>query len=66
MAIELGYEFIRQIFIDTTIFDIGWAISVIVTILSLLIITRDTQEWKKLAFPVMVGWHIVGIPPFFL
>lgn len=66
MAIELGYAVIRDIFLDTMIFNTAWLLSALLTFITLLALSRDANRWKELAFPVMVGWHIAGVPPFFL
>lgn len=64
MAIEAGIELIKAIFVNTTILNIGWVMSLFLTLITLLIITRDTQKWQFLALPVTVMWHIAGVPPF--
>lgn len=66
MGIELGLELIKTVIQDTYIFNISWIISAVLTMLTLLIITKDYNKWKTLAFPVMVGWHISGVTPFIL
>lgn len=66
MAIQLGFDLIKNIFLDTVVFNIDWIISVLLTFFTLLMLSRDVNDWKTLVFPVMVGWHVAGIPPFFL
>lgn len=66
MGIQQGYDLIKAVFLDTVILDISWAISLIFTLLTLLLITKEVDKWKSLAFPVMVLIHIAGIPPFIL
>lgn len=66
MAIDLGFTLLKNIFVDTYIFNIDWLLSAVITFLSLLWLSKDPNEWKTLAFPVMVGWHIAGLSPFFL
>lgn len=65
-GITLGYDLFRTFLIDTTTFNITWFVSILATWLSLATITKDKDQWKELAFPVMVGWHIAGLPPFIL
>lgn len=62
----ISYEILKIVLQDTIYFNISWIISAIATLLTLTAITRDTNKWKELALPVMVIWHIAGIPPFFL
>jgi hypothetical protein len=66
MAISSGFELLTSALADTTIFNISWIISLIFVFFTLLIITRDVNKWKSLAFPVTILWHIVGITPSFL
>lgn len=65
-GIDLGFALMRDLMLDTWVFNVGWVFSVLATFFTLLALTRDTEKWKNLAFPVMIGWHIAGIPPFFL
>lgn len=66
MAIQDGYDLLKAILVETTIFDLTWIVSLILTFLTLIIITRNKSEWKKLAFPVLIGWHVCGIKPHIL
>lgn len=64
MAIELGFTLFKTVFENSVYFNIEWLMSLVLTGLTLLILTRDTQKWAQWAFPVMVMWHIAGISPF--
>lgn len=66
MAIDLGYNVISNVFQNTYIFNTSWIISLIVTSITLMILTRDPEKWKEMWFPVTVLWHIAGITPFIL
>lgn len=66
MAIQTGYQLLKDVLLNTIVFDVTWLASIILTGLTLLILTRDWQKWKTLAFPVMMGWHIAGVPPFII
>jgi len=66
MAIGNATTIMTTVFADTIIFNVTWLISLAITFLSLLILTRDANKWKILAFPVMLMWHIAGVPPNFL
>lgn len=63
MTIQLGYDLINELFGKISIFDSSWIISILLTVLTMLLLTRDTREWKQLAFPIMVGWHVAGVTP---
>lgn len=66
MAITQGFELLSSAVTDTFVFNISWLISIVFVFFTLLIITRDTNKWKGLAFPVTILWHVVGITPSFL
>lgn len=66
MAFSDGFSYLKNIFVETTIFNIEWFISLFLVFLTMIIITRETQKWKQLAFPVTVAWHIAGVTPSFL
>lgn len=66
MAITLGTELFRTLLLDTLPFGTSMIINLILTFFALLIITRNTKKWQELAFPVMIGWTIAGIPQNFL
>lgn len=63
MAIELGYNIFGDVLKDTIVFNTTWLINILATLFTLLAITRDTNKWKELALPVMIGWHIAGLAP---
>lgn len=65
MAIDTAYTLLNSGFNELILFNVEWIISITVTFLSMLIVTRDVQKWKTLAFPIMLGWHICGLSPFF-
>lgn len=62
MSIQEGFDLIKNAIINTHILGIDWIISIPIIIITLLIITREYNKWKTLALPVMIGWHIIGIP----
>lgn len=63
MAIEQGFTLMNTIFADLVIFEITWIIGALLVLVTLIIITRDINEWKRLAFPICIAWHIIGISP---
>jgi hypothetical protein len=66
MGISDGFGLLNSVLTDTIIFNISWILSIIFVFLTLIIITRDVNKWKTLAFPVTILWHIVGITPSFI
>lgn len=66
MAIDTAYSILGNAFENTMVFNIGWIISLAITAISLVLITRNSQKWRILAFPVMLGWHVAGIAPNFI
>lgn len=64
--ITKAFDWIAPNFQDISMFNIDWIFSLILTFLLLIIITRNTQEWKKLLLPVSAFIHILGFPPFIL
>lgn len=61
MTYTPDYTIIQEVFTYSRILLQGWIIPLIVTFLSMLLITRDVEKWKILAFPIWAGWWIVGI-----
>lgn len=65
MTIGLGNatSMVTEAFVDTTVFSIEWLIALAVLVISMLLITRNPKYWTFLAFPLTIGWHIVGLTP---
>lgn len=61
MPITVAIDFLNEIFGNTYFFGSEYVIQIMIIIMTLAIITRQTEEWKSLAFPVCVGWLTVGI-----
>jgi hypothetical protein len=68
MALDMtqGFEFFKSFLVDVTVFNIDWIISLFVIVLVLLLISRDTQDWKILSLPVTIVIHIMGLTPSFI
>lgn len=58
---NIEFTLFKESFQNVWIFQLDYVISLILVLLSCLLITRDYQKWKTLAFPLTVGWHVVGI-----
>ena len=63
MGMELGFELFENVIQNTNVFELTWLFSIILTLLTLLMITRDTQKWRQLLFPVLIGWDVAGVNP---
>lgn len=57
----VDYSFITNIFTNLNILGITWIVPTIVSVITLIAITRDTEEIKSLLFPVMFGFHSIGL-----
>lgn len=60
---QAGFDLFRTSFVDVNILGVGWAVSIILVLLSLAIITRQFAKWKYLALPVTLMWDIAGTTP---
>lgn len=49
-----------------TTFNTDMIISLGLTMLTILLISRKPQDWKYIALPVTIMWHVVGIVPNFM
>lgn len=61
MAMQLGFELIKELFLDTSIFGLAWLMMAGVAALTLFLITRDTSQWKHLSFPILTAWYTAGL-----
>lgn len=61
MASNISTTLIASIFTDTRIFGMSWLLAAIIGFLTLPLLTRNTEKWKTLAFPVFLGWSSVGL-----
>lgn len=59
--ITTGFTYIKDIFVDSTFLNLDWIIGLFIVLVTLIIITRDIEKWKLLLFPIVLGWHIVGV-----
>lgn len=55
-------EIIRVLFSNTELFYVNWAVSLLLVFLTVVMITRDIEKWKSLAFPVALMYTIAGMP----
>lgn len=63
MAIQEGYDFLTEMFQNTLVFNLEWLVATIVIIITLVLISRITSNWKILAYPVTIMWDIAGLKP---
>ena len=58
--LDNGFEAIKDLFFNVNFFGFEWALSVIITIIVLLLISRNPQDWKQLALPVITLFGVMG------
>ena len=64
MAMQTGFDLIRTTFTDTTIFGIGWIITLIATVIAMALISgKNWSDWKTLLLPVTIALHVIGLVP---
>ncbi|MBD3249917.1 hypothetical protein GF336_07765 [Candidatus Woesearchaeota archaeon] len=61
MGIELAITLLDNVFNNTFFFGSGYIVQLMFIFLSMATITRRTDDWKILAFPLCLGWLISGI-----
>ena len=59
--VQEGFDFIKDAFINTNLFGADWIIPLATIFMTLLLITRDYENWKVLAFPVGTAYQIIGL-----
>lgn len=64
--IDIGLNYIADIVGQTGFLNTPWLVHSILTLLTLIILTRDVNKWKQLALPITMLWHIIGIQPSYL
>lgn len=57
MNITLGTQTMQESLNGTNIIGTQWIIPIIIIFLTLLLITRETNRWLYLAFPVSIMWR---------
>ena len=57
-----NFDLFTEAFTETWVVGTYWVIPLILVFITLLIITRDFEKWKILAFPVCVMWTVAGVP----
>lgn len=64
MAIQLGFDIVKETFTQTTIFGIDWFITALVTIIAIALIAgKNWNDYKTLLLPVTIGLHVIGLTP---
>lgn len=56
-----AFEMIADTFIHTNVFGVEYIIPFVIVVMTLVLITRNIYKWSILAFPVLVGWHVIGL-----
>lgn len=63
MSLTDGITLLEDVFIKTAFFESFPFIipQTIIVIGTLLFITRQVNDWKKISFPVLIGWSVFGM-----
>lgn len=64
--ITTAYNLVNNAFVDITIFNIGWILSIPLVLGTAWIITRDKDAQGFLWLPLTIIYHVIGIKPNFL
>lgn len=59
-GVMIGIEFLKNVFINTSFIGTWYIYQVMIIFASCIIVSRDPSDWKTLALPMAVGWHLVG------
>lgn len=57
----LDYGMFSQMFNETYVSGQSWAVGLIVIVLSVLVITRDSEDWWELLPIMSIGWMLSGL-----
>lgn len=60
MGIEKGFTFVTDIINGISIAGIE-IMPILIPIISLILITRDLEKWKRMAFPIFLLWKVAGL-----
>lgn len=60
-SITQGFNVLRDSMNSSSIAGIDYVIPLILVFLTLVFVTRDLEEWKTLAFPILLMWGLAGI-----
>ena len=58
--LDNGFEAIKDLFFNVNFFGFEWALSVIITLVVLLLISRNPQDWKQLTLPIITLFGVMG------
>lgn len=61
MALTDAITLLEDVFINTSFFDTFMIPQLIIIGATLLFLTRKTDSWKSLAFPIMIMWNAFGM-----
>lgn len=60
-SIDFGIQTAGNIFSGTSFFGADWLLALIIIGLSMLLVTRDLNDWKTLALPMSLMWMLAGL-----
>ena len=61
MAYNPDFNFLQDIFSETTFMGLQWIIPMVLTFLGIVMITRNIEKWKILLLPMAVTMRIMGV-----
>lgn len=64
MAVDFGVW--TEIFTYTYIAGVRWLLPIMLTLIACLLISRDMEKWKIMAFPLLVMQKLMGIDVHFI
>lgn len=61
MAYDPDFSYVQEIFKYTYTFGLAWLVPLALMFLAMLVITRDTEKWKIMAFPMSILFWAMGM-----
>lgn len=58
---QAGITFLNELINGTVFFGVTDVIGIILALFTMMLLTRDTERWKTLFLPVLIGWHLCGV-----
>lgn len=60
------FSIVTELFTETYTLGTEWLIPLAIAIVAMAIVTRDTEKWKVMSFPIFVLLRIMGMPVHFV
>lgn len=59
--ISTGLAMFEQIINRSEILGVTWIIPLVIAFVSCVVVTRRAEDWKRVFFPICVGWMAAGL-----